>query len=270
MPRQTLLFSATLDHRIKKLAGGLQSNPEMIQITPNQITHSNIEQRLLVADSLPHKNRLLEHLLAEQDVNKAIIFSATKRDADSLAKDLAALGHKAAALHGDMTQGARNRTITSMHRGQVRVLVATDVAARGLDVSGISHVINFDLPKYAEDYVHRIGRTGRAGASGIAISFVSHNEISYLDRIEKFTGSALPLHVIPGLEPLQPLRRLAKGKGAGAQRGRSAAAPTRNGGKSNASSSTGAGNGNSRRWGAPKRQDQGPVVVYRNKRQKTA
>ncbi|GAM08551.1 ATP-dependent RNA helicase RhlE [Geobacter sp. OR-1] len=266
--RQTLMFSATLDHRIKKLAGGLLKNPELIQIAPNQVTHANIEQRLLVADSLPHKNRLLEHLLAEQDVKKAIVFSATKRDADSLAKDLAALGHKAAALHGDMTQGARNRTITNMHRGQVKVLVATDVAARGLDVTGISHVINFDLPKFAEDYVHRIGRTGRAGASGIAISFVSHNEISYLDRIEKFTGSALPLHVIPGLEPMQPLRRLAKGKGAGASRGRAAAAPQRSG-KSNASTSTSAANSKSRRWGAPRR-DQAPVVVYRNKSQKAS
>ncbi|MBT0664093.1 DEAD/DEAH box helicase [Geobacter pelophilus] len=267
--RQTLLFSATLDHRIKKLAGGLLRNPELIQIAPNQITHANIEQRLLVADNLPHKNRLLEHLLAEQDVTKAIVFSATKRDADSLAKDLAALGHKTAALHGDMTQGARNRTITNMHRGQVKVLVATDVAARGLDVTGISHVINFDLPKFAEDYVHRIGRTGRAGASGIAISFVSHNEISYLDRIEKFTGSALPVHVIPGLEPLQALRRLAKGKGAGASRGRSAAGPAKSGARSNASTANTPASSKNKRWGAPRR-DQAPVVVYRNKSQKAS
>lgn len=266
--RQTLLFSATLDHRIKKLAGGLLNNPELIQIAPNQVTHENIEQRLIVADNLPHKNRMLEHLLAEQSVTKAIVFSATKVAADSLARELSALGHKAAALHGDMTQGARNRTITNMHRGQVRVLVATDVAARGLDVTGVSHVINFDLPKYAEDYVHRIGRTGRAGASGIAISFVSHNEVSYLDRIEKFTGSALPMHVIPGFEPLHQLRRLAKGKGAGAgaSRGRSAAPPSKSGARSNASTANSAApNSNAKRWGAPRR-DQAPVVVYRNKK----
>lgn len=268
--RQTMMFSATLDHRIKKLAGGLLRNPELIQITPNQITHDNIEQRLLVADNLSHKNRLLEHLLAETDVTKAIVFSATKRDADSLAKELAVLGHRTAALHGDMTQGARNRTITNMHRGHVKVLVATDVAARGLDVTGISHVINFDLPKFAEDYVHRIGRTGRAGASGIAISFVSNNEICYLDRIEKFTGSALPLHVIPGLEPLHPLRRLAKGKGAGPSRGRSASAPAKSGARSNASTSNStAPNSRNKRWGAP-RHDQAPVVVYRSKSQVTA
>jgi superfamily II DNA/RNA helicase len=257
-----------LDHRIKKLAGGLLKNPELIQITPNQVTHENIEQRLIVADNLPHKNRMLEHLLAEQDVKKAIVFSATKVAADALARDLSALGHRAAALHGDMTQGARNRTITNMHRGQVRVLVATDVAARGLDVTGISHVINFDLPKYAEDYVHRIGRTGRAGASGVAISFVSHNEVSYLDRIEKFTGSTLPMHVIPGFEPLHPLRRLAKGKGAGAgaSRGRSAAPPSKSGARSNASTSNSAApSSNAKRWGAPRR-DQAPIVVYRNKK----
>ena len=106
-----------------------------------------------------------------------------------------------------MSQGARNKTIVNMRRGKVRFLVATDVAARGLDVTGISHVINFDLPKFAEDYVHRIGRTGRAGATGIAISFCSMNEVAYLDRIERFTGKTLPQSVIPGLEPTRPLRR---------------------------------------------------------------
>jgi len=262
--RQTLLFSATMDHRIKKLAGGLLKEPEVVQITPSQVTHANIEQRLLVADSLPHKNRLLQHLLADTEVSKAIIFSATKRDADSLAKELSAQGHKAAALHGDMPQGARNRTISNMHRGQLRFLVATDVAARGLDVTGISHVINYDLPKYAEDYVHRIGRTGRAGASGIAISFVSHSEISYLDRIERYTGAQLPLHVIPGLEPLHPLRRLAAGKGGGGGQRRGAGA---NQGRGQRSAAGAAGNGSAhaakRPWGAPKRQDRDPVVVYR-------
>ena len=263
--RQTFLFSATLDHRIKKLAGGLLKHPELIQIAPSQVTHDNIEQRLIVADSLPHKTRLLQHLIADREVSKAIIFSATKISADALAKELTAQGHKAAALHGDMPQGARNRTITNLHRGQIRLLVATDVAARGLDVTGISHVINFDLPKFAEDYVHRIGRTGRAGASGIAISFVSHNEISYLDRIERFTGAELPVHVVPGLEPLQPLRRLSsagKGRG-GANRGhaktsqgggqrpsgaRNKATPSKSGGK----------------WGASRRPDSAPVVVYRS------
>ncbi len=261
--RQTLLFSATLDHRIKKLAGGLLRNPELIQITPQQVTHANIEQRLLVIDNLPHKNQLLQHLIADKGVSKAIIFSATKVAADSLARELSAQGHRAAALHGDMAQGARNRTISSMHRGQIRLLVATDVAARGLDVNGISHVINYDLPKYAEDYVHRIGRTGRAGAAGVAISFVSHNEISYLDKIERYTGCELPLHVIPGLEPRQPLRRLAAGKvRAGAPRHNGK--PAAKGAMQRPGEAKAAKNA-SRKWGAPKRQENLQVVYRRGK-----
>jgi superfamily II DNA/RNA helicase len=203
--RQTLLFSATLDARIEKLARGLLKDPEMVLISEKQSINEQIEQRLLVADDLRHKERLLHHLIENDDITRAIIFSATKRDADTLARDLQNLGHPAAALHGDMKQHARNRTIADMRKGKVRLLVATDVAARGLDVRGISHVINFDLPKFAEDYIHRIGRTGRAGASGIAISFASSGEYDALRRIERFTGNPLPLHVIEGLEPTRDL-----------------------------------------------------------------
>lgn len=204
--RQTLLFSATLDARIVKLSQGLLKNPEMVMVAGKQTVHEQIEQRVLAADDLQHKNRLLQHLVEDSSLTRAIIFSATKRDADSLARTLHAQGHSAAALHGDMNQSARNRTIANMRKGNIRLLVATDVAARGLDVTGISHVINYDLPKFAEDYVHRIGRTGRAGASGIAISFASRNEFACLQRIERYTGQSLPLHVIPGLEPTQSLR----------------------------------------------------------------
>jgi superfamily II DNA/RNA helicase len=149
---------------------------------------------------------MLNHLIADSGMTRAIIFSSTKRNADQLARELHAQGHAAEALHGDMTQGARNRTITNMRRGKVRLLVATDVAARGLDVPGITHVINYDLPKNAEDYVHRIGRTGRAGATGIAISFVSFRELDQLTRIERYIGQSLPQQVITGLEPARPLR----------------------------------------------------------------
>ncbi|WP_298434808.1 DEAD/DEAH box helicase [Geobacter sp.] len=210
--RQTLLFTATLDKATARLAEELLNTPERIEITGPKTTHEHIEQRLHVADDLGHKNRLLRHLIADGELRRAIIFSATKRDAENLAVELKAQGHAAAALHGDMPQGARNRTITAMKQGRIRLLVATDVAARGLDVSGISHVINFDLPKFAEDYIHRIGRTGRAGASGIAISFASLNELSYLDRIERYIGQQLPEHAIPGLEPARPLVRLGKGR----------------------------------------------------------
>jgi superfamily II DNA/RNA helicase len=217
--RQTLLFTATMDDAMAQLAKRLLENPVRIAVENKESAELKIEQRLHVTDDMRHKNRLLQHLVADASVTKAIIFSATKRDADQLASELYAQGHAAAALHGDMSQGARNKTIVNMRRGKVRFLVATDVAARGLDVTGISHVINFDLPKFAEDYVHRIGRTGRAGATGIAISFCSMNEVAYLDRIERFTGKTLPQSVIPGLEPTRPLRR-AGGNAPRASKGR--------------------------------------------------
>ena len=169
--RQTLLFSATWDNTMARLTQRLMKDPVRIAVVGKKATLESIEQRLHAADDMQHKNRMLNHLIADSGMTRAIIFSSTKRNADQLARELHAQGHSAEALHGDMTQSARNRTITNMRRGKVRLLVATDVAARGLDVPGITHVINFDLPKNAEDYVHRIGRTGRAGASGIAISF---------------------------------------------------------------------------------------------------
>ncbi len=119
-------------------------------------------------DDLSHKNRLLDHLLRDESMDQAVVFTATKRDADTIADRLNIAGFAAAALHGDMHQGARNRTLDSMRRGSIKVLVATDVAARGIDVPSITHVVNYDLPKFPEDYVHRIGRTGRAGRNGVA------------------------------------------------------------------------------------------------------
>lgn len=198
--RQTLLFSATLEGTIAKLAKRLLKDPKHIQIAASKAKHENIEQRLHYVDDLAHKNRLLKHLLTDVDVKQAIVFTATKRDAHSLAEELFSLGHAAEALHGDMTQGARNRTITKLRRGALRVLVATDVAARGIDVSGVTHVINFDLPKFAEDYVHRIGRTGRAGASGIAVSFAGRADGVSLKKIERYTGQPIAATVVPGFE----------------------------------------------------------------------
>jgi superfamily II DNA/RNA helicase len=205
---QTLLFAATVGADTTRLAKKLMKNPERVEVAPGKITVDKIEQRLHLADNLEHKNRLLQHLCADSAVTKAIIFSATKRDADVLARDLNRQGHAAAALHGDMTQYARNRTMVNMRRGKIKLLVATDVAARGIDLTGVSHVINFDLPRFAEDYVHRIGRTGRAGESGIAISLASRMDLPYLDRIEKYIGQSLTAHIIPGLEPtLRPHTR---------------------------------------------------------------
>ncbi|MGB7815638.1 MAG: DEAD/DEAH box helicase [Methylotenera sp.] len=199
--RQTLLFSATLDGDIARIAKQILKNPKTIQVATQKEKHANIEQRLHYVDDMTHKNKLLEHLLIAPDMNQAIIFTSTKRHADLLAEDLYAAGHKTAALHGDMTQGARNRTLTKLRHGDVKVLVATDVAARGIDVQGISHVINYDLPKFAEDYVHRIGRTGRANNTGIAISFASNMDRHILRKIEQFTGHRMEPVVVEGFEP---------------------------------------------------------------------
>ncbi len=234
--RQTVLFTATWDNTLAALAQRLLNEPQRIQIDTKN-TQQNIEQRLHVADDLEHKNRLLDYLLEDELLTQAIIFSATKVGADRLAKELRAQGHAAAALHGDMKQGARNRTLTNLRRGKLRLLVATDVAARGIDVSTISHVINFDIPRFAEDYVHRIGRTGRAGAGGTAISFALPDDLMHLERIERYTGQKIPQQVISGLEPTRRLRR-PKSKKRNSRRGYSAQnnrssyrAATKNGGR---------------------------------------
>ena len=209
--RQTLLFSATLEGVVGALADRLLKNPKRISITAAHAKHANIEQRLMYVDDMAHKNRLLDHILRDTELNQAVVFTATKRDADQLADELSAQGHSTAALHGDMSQRERNRTLVNVRRGNVRILVATDVAARGIDVSGITHVINFDLPKFAEDYVHRIGRTGRGGNTGIAISFAANRDMGTLKKIERFTGQNIDQHTIAGLEPKQKPRPFGAG-----------------------------------------------------------
>jgi superfamily II DNA/RNA helicase len=204
--RQTLLFSATLDGVVGNLASRLLKEPKKISVSAAKDKHENIEQRMMFADDVAHKNKMLSHLLTDAELNQAIVFTATKRDADAIADQLSAQGHSVSALHGDMSQRERNRTLINMRNGNVRILVATDVAARGLDVRGISHVINFDLPKFAEDYVHRIGRTGRGGSSGIAISFASNRDAQLLKRIERYTEQSIKMHTIEGLEPKFKLR----------------------------------------------------------------
>jgi superfamily II DNA/RNA helicase len=221
--RQTLLFSATLDGVIGNLAQRLLKTPKRISVTSAKARHENIEQKLMYVDDMAHKNRLLDHLLRDTELNQALVFTATKRDADTLADSLSAQGHSAAALHGDMNQRDRNRTLVNLRRGQIRVLVATDVAARGIDVAGITHVINFDLPKFAEDYVHRIGRTGRGGASGIAVSFASNRDALHLKKIEQFTGQRIDAHTIAGLEPKFKPRPAPSGRGNGGPRSGSGA-----------------------------------------------
>jgi len=199
--RQTLLFSATLDGQVGRMAERITKDAKIIRIAGSTTKHENISQKVHFVDDLAHKNRLLDHLLRDGALHQAVVFTATKRDADLIADRLCQDGFPAAALHGDMPQSARNRTLTALRRGQVRILVATDVAARGIDVPGITHVFNYDLPKMAEDYVHRIGRTGRAGRSGTAVSLVSHNDGIHVKRIERFTRQPIPVEVVVGHEP---------------------------------------------------------------------
>ena len=204
--RQTLLFSATLDGTIARLAAKMMQEPEQIQLASQSQKHANITQSLLYADDNGHKMRLLDHLLRDTALDQAIVFTATKRGADDLADRLAEQGFAAAALHGDMNQRQRTRTLGLLQKGRVRILVATDVAARGIDVQGISHAINYDLPLQAEDYVHRIGRTGRAGRDGLAYTLANHAERHKVRRIEHFIGQPIPAQTIAGLEPKKTVR----------------------------------------------------------------
>ena len=199
--RQTLLFSATLDGAIARLAKRILRQPRLISVEGSKDSHADIEQRLHFVDDRAHKDRLLDHLLRDVDINQAIVFTATKRNVDDIAQTLQAQGHTVAVLHGDMHQSHRSRALAGMKQGRIRVLVATDVAARGLDVAGVSHVINYDLPREPESYVHRIGRTGRAGAKGLALSFAHRGERGLVAQIEGFTGKRIATHVIPGFEP---------------------------------------------------------------------
>ncbi|CAK0761993.1 ATP-dependent RNA helicase RhlE [Gammaproteobacteria bacterium] len=199
--RQTLLFSATLEGRVLAIANDLLRNPVEVRLSTVVDRHTAIEQCVHQADDLAHKERLLDHWIAREELTQALIFTATKRDADRLAQALSARGHASAALHGDLPQRDRDRIVERMRAQRLRLLVATDVAARGLDIRSLSHVINYDLPMVAEDYIHRIGRTGRAGATGTAISFVGPGDWSRLAGIERLTGARLTREVIPGLEP---------------------------------------------------------------------
>ncbi len=199
--RQTLLFSATLDQKILKISKKMQNQPFEIKIEPDHTVKGNIEQRFYFADGMGHKLRLLDHILANTPIDQAIIFTSTKRQANEIAIQLHEKGHRSGALHGNMNQRQRTRTIDRLRRGQIQILVATDVAARGIDVASLSHVINLDLPYQEEDYVHRIGRTGRAGASGVAITFASYSEEKMIAKISKMTGSSINIHTIEGLEP---------------------------------------------------------------------
>ncbi len=199
--RQTVMFSATFAGPVAGLAQALTNDPQRIAVNAPAEQHSQIEQRLHWADNRSHRDALLDHLLIDRDIDQAVVFTSTQRDADELADRLQQMGHHAAALHGAMPQGRRNRVLQALRSRQLRILIATDVAARGIDVPTITHVINYGLPMKAEDYVHRIGRTGRAGRTGLAVTLAERRDVGMIRRIERFTSHLIPAAVIEGLEP---------------------------------------------------------------------
>ncbi len=195
--RQNLLFSATMPEPIVKLASAFLTEPVRVEVSPESPTVDAIIQ-LVMFVSRPDKKSLLLELLRDPDVESAIVFTRTKHGANRVAKQLTRAGVEAAAIHGNKSQNARTRALAGFKAGDVRVLVATDIASRGIDVDGVSHVFNYELPNISESYVHRIGRTGRAGRAGIAIAFCDETESEYLRDIEKLTGK--PLEVVDGHE----------------------------------------------------------------------
>jgi len=199
--RQTLLLSATASDVLMSIMQRLLKNPVRIDLAPEETTKPLIQQELYIADDNSHKKELLYHFLRNNNIFKAIIFSATKRNAKRLVDELGKDNYSVAALHGDLKQSVRNRTLARFREGRIQFLIATDVAARGIDVFDITHIINYDLPKFAEDYVHRIGRTGRAGKVGTAISLALTTDHKFLNSIERYLNKKLPRMTINGLEP---------------------------------------------------------------------
>jgi superfamily II DNA/RNA helicase len=200
--RQTVMFSATFAGPVGQLAKSmLKPDAQTIAVATHTDTHEHIEQRLHWADDTRHKHALLEQLLADRELDQALVFTSTQRDADWLADRLAEIGHQVASLHGGMPQGRRNRVLQGLRSRHLRVLVATDVAARGIDVPTISHVINWGLPMKAEDYVHRIGRTGRAGRQGLAVTLAEAMDAGMIRRIQQFTTQPIAVATVAGLEP---------------------------------------------------------------------
>ncbi|AKM30399.1 RNA helicase [Pandoraea faecigallinarum] len=215
--RQNLLFSATFSDEIKQLADGLLKSPALIEVARRNTTAETVAQKIHPVDR-DRKRELLEHLVREHNWFQVLVFTRTKHGANRLAEQLTKSGIPALAIHGNKSQGARTRALAEFKSGTLQVLVATDIAARGIDIDQLPHVVNFDLPEVAEDYVHRIGRTGRAGANGEAVSLVCVDEHQLLQQIERLIKRTIDREVIPGFEPdphavAQPIRKNQQGGG---------------------------------------------------------
>ena len=215
--RQNLLFSATFSAEVRKFAATLLRNPVQVDVAPRNSAATTVTQRAFHVDK-DNKRPLLVHLLRQGDWGQTLVFARTKHGAERLSDQLEREGILATAIHGDKSQGQRTRALDQFKQGRVRVLVATDVAARGIDVDGLTHVVNFDMPNSPEDYVHRIGRTGRAGASGEAISLVSGEERDQLKDIERLLGRTLSATTVEGYEPTQRSVARPQAQPAGARR----------------------------------------------------
>lgn len=198
--RQNLLFSATFSKEIKQLAQSFLHKPVLVEATPENTTAELVNQKAYRVDQAK-KTMLVTKLIGEGDWKQVLIFTRTKHGANRLTEKLNDKRISAAAIHGNKSQGARTKALSGFKKGDIRVLVATDIAARGLDIPLLPHVINFELPNIPEDYVHRIGRTGRAGASGEALSLVSYDEVEYLEGIEKLLKRKVEIEILPGFEP---------------------------------------------------------------------
>jgi superfamily II DNA/RNA helicase len=263
----TLMFSATFDPPIERLGQNLAPQSLRLQLQAKHQSNVNIEQRLYWADDENHRGRILEHWMRDPSIDQAIIFTGTQLGCDELAQALRDDGFPAEALHGAMSQALRNRRLMALRRGNLKFLVATDVAARGIDVPTITHVFNHGLPMKSEDYVHRIGRTGRAGRQGLAVTIALHREFRKIRDIEYYQGSPLPESVVEGMEPVR------KPMGNKPKRG----APSRPGSRRD-----GGGGGKARSWsskpsgdrfhkeahgasGAPKRGEHGASAKPRSK-----
>lgn len=198
--RQTLLFSATLDDSIFKLSKSLLNKPKLVEVSERNSVASDVEQIVYNVDE-DRKRELISHMIGSKNWQQVLIFTRTKQDADHLAKEMCKDGVKAQSIHGDKSQGARDKALTEFKDGKIRALVATDVAARGLDIQELKYVFNYQLPYIAEDYIHRIGRTGRNGESGLAISLMSIGEEYLLEEIEAILDTRLNQQWLPGYEP---------------------------------------------------------------------
>ena len=215
--RQTMMFSATLDHvDVVSIADDMLKNPKCLTVDQGSTTHSDITQRFILCDNLTHKEALLHRILETEDHNQVIIFTATRQDTDRLTALLNEKRLKAVALSGNLNQNQRNTIMSQFERDCYKILVTTDVASRGLDIERVSHVINFDLPKHAEEYVHRVGRTGRAGNKGDAISLVGPKDWRSFKNIEAFLKQKMDFTVLDGLKAkfqgLKPAKKSAPKK----------------------------------------------------------